>query len=77
MCQNIIVDISKHMNPLFLDPYFQYFKYSHASKHFVYLRDMFHVYSNKFEFPFLRLHINKTNKCCLFIHNVRVPGTAK
>ena len=36
-CQNIIVNVSKCMEPLFLDPYVQYCKYSHASKFFVYL----------------------------------------
>ena len=38
---------------------------------------MFHVYLNKFEFLFLRLHINETNKFCFFMHNERVPGIAK
>ena len=37
-----------------------------------------YVYLNRFEFQFLQLHINKTNKCCFFmIHNVRIPGIAK
>ena len=26
-------------------------------------RDLFHVYLNRYVFHFLRLHINKTNKC--------------
>ena len=26
--------------------------------------DLFHVYLNRFEFHFLRLHINKTNNFC-------------
>ena len=42
-----------------------------------YIRDLFHVYLNKFEFHFLRLHINKTNKYCFFIHNGRVTGIVK
>ena len=41
------------------------------------IRDMFHVYLNKFEFQFLMLHINKTKKICFFMHNGRVPGIAK
>ena len=36
-CQNIIVNVSKRMKLLFLELYFQYCKYSHASKLFVYL----------------------------------------
>ena len=44
---------------------------------FLKIRDLFHVYLNKFEFHFLRLHINKTNKYCFFIHNGRVTGIAK
>ena len=43
----------------------------------LYIRDMFHVYLNIFEFHFLRLHIIKTNKFCFFMHNRRVPGIAK
>ena len=35
--QNRIVYIIKRLNPLFLDPYFQFCKYRHASKSFVYL----------------------------------------
>ena len=41
------------------------------------LRDLFHVYLNIFEFHFLRLHINKTNKYCFFMHIERVPGIDK
>ena len=41
------------------------------------IRDMFHVYLNKFEFRFLRLHVNKTNKFCFFVLNGRVFGIAK
>ena len=33
----IIMNVSKHMKALFLDPYFQYCKYSNSSKLFVYL----------------------------------------
>ena len=40
------------------------------------IRDMFHVYLNRFEFHFLRLHINKT-KFYFFMINGRVPGIAK
>ena len=39
--------------------------------------DMFHVYLNRFEFHFLRLHIIKTSKFCFFMHNGLVPGIAK
>ena len=28
---------------------------------------------NRFKFKFLRMHINKTNKCCFLIHNKLVP----
>ena len=41
------------------------------------LRDMFHVYLNRFEFLVLWLHIIKTNSFCFFMHNRRVPGIAK
>ena len=41
------------------------------------IRDMFHVYLNRFKFHFLLLHIIKTNKLCFFMHNGRVPGIAK
>ena len=41
------------------------------------IRDMFHVYLNRFEFHFLRLHIIKLNKFCFFMYNSRVPGIAK
>ena len=41
------------------------------------VRDMFHVYLNRFDFHFLRLHIIKTNKFYFFIHNRRAPDIAK
>ena len=41
------------------------------------VRDLFHVYLNKFEFQFLQLHINKTNTFCFFMPNERVSGIAK
>ena len=41
------------------------------------LQDMFHVYLNKFEVHFLRLHIIKTNKFYFSMHKRRVPGIAK
>ena len=41
------------------------------------IRDLFHVYLNRFEFHFLRLHIIKTNKLCFFMHNGSVSGIAK
>ena len=37
MLQNRVVFLIKRLKPLFLDPYFQFCKYSHASKLFVYL----------------------------------------
>ena len=40
-------------------------------------RTLFHVYLNRFEFHFFRLHVIKTNKFCFFMHNGRVPGIAK
>ena len=39
------------------------------------LQDLFHVYLNKCEFQFLRLHINKTNTFCFLIDNGHVTGT--
>ena len=41
------------------------------------LRDLFHVCLNKFEFHFLRLHINKTNLLCFLISHGRVPVIAE
>ena len=44
---------------------------------FIYIRDLFHVYLNRFEIPFLPLHIIKTNTFCFFMHKGRVPGIAE
>ena len=41
------------------------------------VRDLFHVYLNRCEFNFLRLHIDKTNQFCIIIDNGRVPGMVK
>ena len=41
------------------------------------IQELFHVYFNIFEFHFLRLHINKTNKFCFYMQNGHVPGIAK
>ena len=41
------------------------------------VRDLFHVYLNKFEFQFLRLHMNRTRKFCFLINDGRVTGTTK
>ena len=41
------------------------------------IQDLFHVYLNKCEFQFLRLHINKTNTFCFLIDNGLVTGTTK
>ena len=41
------------------------------------IQDLFHVYLNKCEFQFLRLHIDKTNTFCFLIDNGRVTGTTK
>ena len=30
MCQSIIVNVNKRLKPLYIDPYFQYCKYSHT-----------------------------------------------
>ena len=38
------------------------------------IRDLFHVYLSIFEFHFLRLHINESNKFCFFMFYGRVPG---
>ena len=40
------------------------------------IRDLFHVYLNKFEFHFLRLHINKTSQFCFLMNNGCVPAMA-
>ena len=60
-------------NKIVLNEYLAYQKY----KKYYRLRDLFHVYLNRFEFYFLWLHINKTNKFCFFMHNGRVPCIAK
>ena len=49
----------------------------HMSQRHLKIRDMFHVYLNRFEFHFLQLHINKTKPFCFFMHNKRVSGIAK
>ena len=36
VCQNIVVNVSKRLKPLFVDPYFQYYEYNHASKRFAF-----------------------------------------
>ena len=41
------------------------------------IQDLFHVYLNKCDFQFLRLHINKTNTFCFLIDKGRVTGTTK
>ena len=41
------------------------------------VRDLFHVYLNKCEFNFSRLHVNKINKFCLLLNNGRVPYLIK
>ena len=41
------------------------------------IQDLFHVYLNKFEFHFLRLPRNETNRFCFLINNGRVTGTTK
>ena len=43
----------------------------------LYERDLFHVYLNRFEVHFLRLHVYKTNTFYFLINNGRVPGMAK
>ena len=40
------------------------------------IRELFHAYLNIFECHFLRLHIKKINRFCVFMHNGRVPGIA-
>ena len=41
------------------------------------IRDLFHVYLNKSEFQFSRLHVNKINIFCFLLNNGRVPGMTK
>ena len=43
----------------------------------LHLRDMYHVYLNRFKFHLLRSHIIKTTNFAFFVHNERVPGIAK
>ena len=38
------------------------YKIPYDSENILSIRDLFHIYLNKFEFHLLRLHINKTNK---------------
>ena len=38
------------------------------------LRDLFHVYFNRCEFHFMRLHKDKTNKSGFIIYDGRVPA---
>ena len=44
---------------------------------FCFIRDPFHVYLNKCEIPFSRLHVNKINNFCFHLNNGRVPGMTK
>ena len=41
----------------------------------MYISCIFHVYLNRREFHFLRLHINKTNQFCFLINNGRITLT--
>ena len=41
------------------------------------IRDLFHVYLNKCEFHFSRLHVNKINNFCFLLNNGQVPGMTK
>ena len=41
------------------------------------IRDLFHVYLNKFEFHFSRLHVNKINNFCFLLNKRRVPCMTK
>ena len=41
------------------------------------VRDLFHVYLNKCEFHFSRLHVNKINNFCFHLNNGGVPGMTK
>ena len=41
------------------------------------IQDLFHVYLNKCEFHFLRLHVNKKNNFCFLLYNGRVRGMTK
>ena len=37
------------------------------------LQDLFHVYLNKCEYHFSRLHVNKISNFCFLLNNGRVP----
>ena len=41
------------------------------------LRDLFHVYLNKCDFHFSRLHVNKINNFCFLLNNACVIGMTK
>ena len=41
------------------------------------LQELFHVYLNKFEFHFLRLHVNKINNFCFLLNYRRAPCMTK
>ena len=43
----------------------------------VLIRDLFHVYLNKCEFDFSRLHVYKINNFCSLLNNRRVPCMTK
>ena len=43
----------------------------------LYIRDLFHVYLNKCEFHFSRLHVNKKNNFCFLLNNGHVPCMTK
>ena len=49
----------------------------YACKRLMNVQDLFHVYFNKCEFQFLRLHINTTNTICFLVDNGRVTDTTK
>ena len=41
------------------------------------IQEVFHVYLNKCEFYFSRLHVNKIYNFCFLLHNGCVPGMTK
>ena len=51
--------------------------HAEASLYWSVIRDLFHVYLNRCDFTFFRLHINKKHKVCFLVSNGRVPSIAK
>ena len=67
--QNIIVNVSNRLKPLFLDPYCQFCKYSHASKLFC----LSIVTMSSLACMFKECLKEQTNKCYVYGCNFYIP----